>query len=93
VFASNGCSGCHALAAANAGGTVGPNLDEALPGQTAAQITKSIVTPNAKIVKGYPSSVMPQNYEQLIPADQLKQLVAYLISSTGGAKASGKKKK
>src|SRR5213079_1464415 len=33
VFANNGCSGCHTLAAANAGGTTGPNLDKALPGQ------------------------------------------------------------
>src|SRR4249919_3511053 len=32
VFANNGCGGCHTFAAANAGGTVGPNLDEVLPG-------------------------------------------------------------
>ena len=31
VFASAGCVGCHTLAAANATGTVGPNLDEAKP--------------------------------------------------------------
>ena len=28
VFANNGCGGCHALAAANSGGAIGPNLDE-----------------------------------------------------------------
>ncbi len=33
VFASNGCGGCHTLAAAKSGGTVGPDLDEVLPGQ------------------------------------------------------------
>ena len=32
IFAGNGCGGCHALAAAKAGGTTGPNLDEVLPG-------------------------------------------------------------
>jgi mono/diheme cytochrome c family protein len=88
VFANNGCSGCHTLAAANAGGTTGPDLDKTLPGQSAAQITQSIVDPNAKITPGYPSSVMPQNFKTLIPPAQLKQLVQYLISSTGGAKAS-----
>jgi mono/diheme cytochrome c family protein len=89
VFANNGCAGCHTLKAANAGGTVGPDLDQVLPGQTAAMITQSIVTPNAKITKGYPANVMPQNFEQMIPADQLKQLVSYLISSTGGASSGG----
>jgi mono/diheme cytochrome c family protein len=54
VFAANGCSGCHTLAAAEAGGTVGPNLDETLPGQTAAEIETSIVNPEAKIEKGFP---------------------------------------
>lgn len=86
VFTSNGCGGCHALAAANAGGTTGPDLDKVLPGQSAAQITESIVDPNAKITPGYPANLMPDNFEQLIPSDQLKQLVAYLISSTSGKK-------
>jgi mono/diheme cytochrome c family protein len=31
VFASAGCGGCHALAAAGSGGTVGPDLDDASP--------------------------------------------------------------
>lgn len=31
IFASAGCAGCHALAAAGASGTVGPNLDETMP--------------------------------------------------------------
>ncbi len=90
VFANNGCSGCHTLAAANSGGTTGPNLDKVLPGQTAAEITQSIVSPSAKITSGYPANVMPQTFEQMIPAAQLKQLVAYLVSSTGGAKSGGK---
>jgi mono/diheme cytochrome c family protein len=90
VFANNGCGGCHTLAAASAGGTVGPNLDKALTGQSTAMITQSIVDPNAKITKGYPSGVMPQNFNQVIPPDQLKQLVSFLVSSTGGKAAGGK---
>jgi mono/diheme cytochrome c family protein len=31
VFASAGCTGCHTLAAANASGNVGPNLDDLQP--------------------------------------------------------------
>ena len=82
VFANQGCNGCHTLAAADAGGTVGPNLDEVLPGQTAAQISDSIIDPNKVQTSGFPLNVMPQNYEELIPANELKQLVDYLISST-----------
>jgi hypothetical protein len=58
-------------------------------------IDKSIVDPNADIAKGYPANVMPQNFEQTIPPDQLKQLVDYLISSTskGGANTKSAKPK
>jgi mono/diheme cytochrome c family protein len=83
VFANNGCSACHTLKAANAGGAVGPNLDDVLPGQTAAMITDSIVNPGANISKGFPANVMPANYKQQIPPDQLKQLVSYLTQNAG----------
>jgi mono/diheme cytochrome c family protein len=90
VFASNGCGGCHTLAASEAGGTVGPDLDELLPGQTPAEIEESIVDPNAKIVTGYPANVMPGNFGTTINPKELHQLVEYLISSTstkgGGSK-------
>jgi len=89
VFASNGCGGCHTLAAADAGGVTGPNLDESLTGQSAAMIEKSIVDPNAKIAKGYPPNVMPSNYESLISPTELEQLVKYLAGST--AKGGGSK--
>jgi mono/diheme cytochrome c family protein len=83
VFANNGCGGCHTLAAANAGGTVGPNLDETLPGQPESEIEESIVEPEAKIAKGFPAGVMPQNFEEKIPPEELKQLVEYLSESAG----------
>jgi mono/diheme cytochrome c family protein len=83
VFANNGCSGCHVLAAANAGGTTGPDLDKTLSGQSAAEIEQSIVDPNAKITPGYPSNVMPSNFQQVIPPDQLQQLVSYLVDNAG----------
>jgi mono/diheme cytochrome c family protein len=91
VFANNGCSGCHTLKEANAGGTVGPNLDQALPSMSAAEIHQSIVEPNAKIAAGYPANVMPQNYQQLITPTDLNDLVNYLVSSThkGGTSGGG----
>jgi len=92
VFANNGCGGCHTLAAAESGGVTGPNLDEALPGQSAAMIDKSIVDPNAKIAKGYPANVMPANFGDTLTPKELKDLVQYLLQSTqsgGGSKSKG----
>lgn len=93
VFADNVCGSCHTLAVANSGGTTGPNLDQNLVGMPASEIKLNIVNPNAHIAQGYPPNVMPQNYGTTIPADQLNQLVQYLVSSTSGhggsATASG----
>jgi mono/diheme cytochrome c family protein len=89
VFASNGCGGCHTFAAANAGGSVGPNLDEALASLSPAMVEKSIVDPNARIAKGFSGNVMPGNYETLISPTELKELVAYLTGSS--AKGGGSK--
>jgi mono/diheme cytochrome c family protein len=89
VFASNGCGTCHTLAAAETGGTTGPNLDEALATMTPAMIEESIVNPNASIAKGYPPDVMPGTYGTSLSPTELKQLVKYLAESTskgGGSK-------
>ncbi len=89
VFASNGCGGCHTLAEAQSGGTTGPNLDEVLPGQTAAMIEKSIADPNATIAKGFPPNVMPADYAQSLTPKELEDLVQYLLQGTqqGGSKS------
>jgi mono/diheme cytochrome c family protein len=89
VFAQFGCAGCHTLAAAEAGGTTGPNLDQALPEQSKAMIRESIIAPDKEIAKGYPPNVMPDNFEQIIPASELRQLVEYLATASGrvGAEA------
>jgi mono/diheme cytochrome c family protein len=89
VFANNGCGTCHTLAAAESGGVTGPNLDEVLPGQSAAMVEESIVDPNAHLAKGYPANVMPANFSTIIKPDEIEQLVEYLISST--AKGGGSK--
>ncbi len=100
VFANNGCGTCHTLAAANAGGMVGPNLDEVLSGQSAAMVQESIVDPNAVIASGYPANVMPLNFSESLSPEELEDLVQYLVEETGGeggrpegGKAGGSKPK
>ena len=89
VFANNGCSGCHTLKAVGAAGTAGPNLDEKIPGQSAAEVKESIVDPSAKIATGY-SDVMPKNFGQLISPPELTALVQFLLKYSG--KQGGKQK-
>jgi mono/diheme cytochrome c family protein len=86
VFANNGCGGCHTLAAAGSSGVTGPDLDEVLPGQSAEQIETDIVDPNKEIAKGYPANVMPQNFGETIPANELEELVEYLQEVAGQEK-------
>lgn len=83
VFVNNQCSGCHTLAAANAGGTTGPDLDNVIPGMSTAEIKQSIVDPNAKVTPGYPAGVMPSNFGQTIPPDQLSALIKFLMQYAG----------
>jgi mono/diheme cytochrome c family protein len=83
VFAQNGCGSCHTLEAAGATGTVGPNLDQELPGQSAKEIEESITDPNAKIVSGFPPDTMPQTYGTTIVPDDLKLLVDFLMTCSG----------
>jgi cytochrome c oxidase subunit 2 len=78
AFTSAGCSGCHTLAEDGASGTVGPNLDTMLKGQSQDEIRQSIVDPNAKITSGYPANVMPPNFAQTLSKPQVDGLVAYL---------------
>lgn len=83
VFANNGCGGCHTLAAANSGGTTGPDLDEVLPGQSEAEVEESIVNPNAMIAQGYPAGVMPETFGETLSKEELKELVEYLAENAG----------
>jgi cytochrome c2 len=82
VFANNGCGACHTFAAAESAGTVGPNLDEGLPGQKPAQIEQSIIDPAAEIVSGF-GNIMPATYGQEIPPDDLELLVDFLYDCAG----------
>ena len=90
VFVNNGCGGCHTFAAAEQGVVTGPNLDEEIPGESAAAVRKMIVDPNAEIAKGYPPNVMPQDYEQTLSPKELEDLVRYLLENpSGGSNSKG----
>jgi len=83
VFTANGCGACHALAAANAGGTVGPDLDETLPGKSEAYIEEAIVDPNATVAPGYSAGIMPSTFVSSLSGSELEALVTFLQQSAG----------
>lgn len=88
LFASEGCSGCHTFKAANAHGTIGPDLDK-LPqyaktanmGSLEQFVHQSIVNPAAYIEKGYPNQ-MP-NFGQTLSDTQVADLVAFITQNLG----------
>ena len=71
VFASAGCGSCHTLADAGSNGTVGPNLDQAKPGEALVSTTVT----NGK-------GVMPSFKGQL--TDEEIAAVAAYVSSVAG---------
>jgi mono/diheme cytochrome c family protein len=72
VFASGGCGGCHTLAAANASGTVGPNLDSLKPNYQAV---------TAQVTNG--GAAMPA-FKSRFSTQQIADVAAYVVDSTGG---------
>lgn len=73
VFAKAACSGCHTLAAANATGTVGPNLDQLKPDYRAV---------TAQVTNGGAS--MPAFKGQLT-TQEIANVSAFVVTSTGGS--------
>jgi cytochrome c6 len=71
VFQDAGCGGCHTLADAGASGTVGPNLDAAMP---PAELVVERVTNGM--------GVMPSFQDQLTP-QQIQDVAAYVSSVAG----------
>lgn len=72
VFASAGCNACHTLSAANANGSIGPNLDDAKP-------SSDLVRDRVANGKG----VMPSFEGQLSEA-QIADVAAFVSESTKG---------
>jgi hypothetical protein len=67
---------------------VGPSLDgigtraaSAVEGLDAASyIEQSVLDPEAHIVEGFPSGVMPPNFGERLTAEELQALVDYLLA-------------
>jgi cytochrome c oxidase subunit II len=79
---TGGCGACHKLADAGTQGGTGPDLDQVLKGKDKAFIKESIVDPNKEIASGFQGGIMPQDFEQKLPPDQLNALVDYLSEVT-----------
>lgn len=87
VFLDKGCAACHTITGLEgAVGAVGPKLDGLSErasqlidsGVAADYIRKSIENPNAYVVAGYPSGLMPANLRASMSDDEYKDLIAYL---------------
>ncbi len=72
LFLSSGCAGCHTLADADAGGTVGPNLDTAKP-------SEELVVDRVTNGRGG----MPAFGGQLT-GEQIDAVAAYVSTAAGG---------
>jgi cytochrome c oxidase subunit 2 len=81
-----GCLGCHTT---DGGVLIGPTW-QGLFGHTVEladgssvtadedYLRTSIVDPNAQIVAGYQPNVMPQTFDELLSADQIDQIIAFI---------------
>jgi mono/diheme cytochrome c family protein len=72
IFASAGCASCHTLAAANATGTVGPNLDQAHPDYRLA---------TARVTNG--KGVMP-SFKGQLSDQEIADVATFVVKSTHG---------
>jgi mono/diheme cytochrome c family protein len=72
VFAKAGCGSCPTLSAANATGTVGPNLDDLKPDYR---------TVTAQVTLG--GAQMP-SFKSTLSSQQIADVAAFVVTSTGG---------
>jgi cytochrome c oxidase subunit 2 len=80
IFTAQGCGSCHTLAAANASGTVGPDLGQ-LENTDEDYVRESIVNPSAEVPQGFPDGVMPADFGDKLSPEELDALVKYLLES------------
>ena len=79
VFADANCGGCHTLQAADASGTVGPNLDEVRP---------NVDRVERQVRKGGGS--MPA-FEDKLSDDQIREVSEFVATSAGSGEGESKK--
>ena len=76
------CGSCHTYGPAGTQAEVGPNLDEALAGDSPEQVYESIVNPDGEITEGFAPGIMPGDYGETLSEDQLVDLVAFLTQGS-----------
>jgi mono/diheme cytochrome c family protein len=87
VFLQAGCNACHTISGISTG-NIGPVLDglatragDTVSGLTAEEyIRQSIETPSAFVVEGFADGIMPQTFAQTLSAEQIADLVAFLLT-------------
>lgn len=87
LFVSMGCGGCHAIDPNSTEQKTGPNLGNLpeiagtrKPDLNAADyVHESIVNPSAYVVEGYQGGLMPANFADLMSADEINSLVAWIL--------------
>ncbi len=83
IFTTAGCGSCHTMAAADATGEVGPDLEESLaPDDNTAGIEEMIVNPNTEVVEGYSANVMPQDYGQTLSSEEVHAVATFLVANS-----------
>jgi mono/diheme cytochrome c family protein len=87
LFAEQGCDRCHSIAATGAEGRLGPRLDTL--DEDLDDNLESIVEPRRDIVDGYPSMLMPADFEARLDDAELRALAAFVTAASGGAQDGG----
>jgi cbb3-type cytochrome c oxidase subunit III len=79
------CAGCHTLAAANARGTVGPNLDDAFGADKKQGFKQSTIQNVVLLQIRQPSLPMPKN---LVRGQDAQDVAAYVATVAGTGKSN-----
>jgi len=80
IIRGAGCTGCHKIS--GEGGAIGPELTHVGSRLSANLIRESILTPDAKIAKGFEKfkGIMPKTFGNQLTGAQLEALVQFLAS-------------
>jgi cytochrome c oxidase subunit 2 len=79
------CSTCHSIDGTSGLGPslqgIGTTAGARVPGLSAGEyITQSIIDPDAFVVDGFPSGLMPQTFRESLTDQQLADVIAYLLT-------------
>jgi len=87
LFADEGCDRCHAIAAIDAGGMLGPRLDTL--DEDLDDNLESIAEPREDIADGYASKLMPADFGARLDNAELRALAAFVTTVSGGELEEG----